>query len=315
MIRILTLVAGLAGAAGLSQFPAFSQQYLQRLAGAVDELTRVVADFDASAAGVGMSRDQALAALSEGDFQQARQADMRRTIGRAERLSADLDALREASMVARALQPQRFTDAEIAAAAWRDFEPAMPVTATGAGFAGMGVVLGAGLFGGLLRLLRLPFRRRDTRKSVQIRQNRAVSSAGRSDSRPRIEPVLAGGGAVSPRPALPVGWLARTNAQPRKMVQTGHAVQVAVLAVPASGDLEGRGGDAFDLILVCLEGQGEAHFGSECREIAAGEMVSLPPGTAYRLVNLGDGPLRLFTVEPRTGAAVSEDTPARLENT
>lgn len=36
--RVLALAGGLSGAVGLSQFPEFSQQYLQRLAGQVDAL-------------------------------------------------------------------------------------------------------------------------------------------------------------------------------------------------------------------------------------------------------------------------------------
>ena len=42
-MRAIAVAGGLAGAAGLSQFPEFSQQYVQRLGGAVDELTAVVA--------------------------------------------------------------------------------------------------------------------------------------------------------------------------------------------------------------------------------------------------------------------------------
>ena len=53
--RVLTLAGGLSGAAGLSQFPEFSQQYAQRLGGAVEELQLFVEEFDADAAGVGMA--------------------------------------------------------------------------------------------------------------------------------------------------------------------------------------------------------------------------------------------------------------------
>ncbi|MEC7965452.1 MAG: DUF2937 family protein, partial [Pseudomonadota bacterium] len=54
IVRTLTLIAGLSGAAVTAQFPEFSQQYAQRLGGAVDELTAVVADFDASAQASGL---------------------------------------------------------------------------------------------------------------------------------------------------------------------------------------------------------------------------------------------------------------------
>ena len=49
MLKFLAIAGGLAGAAGLSQYPEFSQQYTQRLGGQVDALSEVVADFEASA--------------------------------------------------------------------------------------------------------------------------------------------------------------------------------------------------------------------------------------------------------------------------
>ena len=42
ILRTMALAAGLTGAATLSQFPEFSQQYTQRLGGAVDELSAIV---------------------------------------------------------------------------------------------------------------------------------------------------------------------------------------------------------------------------------------------------------------------------------
>ena len=60
MIGVLRLAVAVCVAIVLSQFPAFSDQYVQRLGGQVDALTRVAADFDASAEGAGLTRDQAL---------------------------------------------------------------------------------------------------------------------------------------------------------------------------------------------------------------------------------------------------------------
>lgn len=56
----LATAGGLCCALAASQFPEFSQQYKQRLSGAVDELAWVVERFDADAAALGMSRDAAL---------------------------------------------------------------------------------------------------------------------------------------------------------------------------------------------------------------------------------------------------------------
>lgn len=297
MIRILTLIAGLLGGAALSQFPEFSQQYLQRLAGAVDELDRVVEDFDASAAGVGMSRDQALAALSDGEFQKARQTDMIRTIGRAERLGADLAALRDASPVERALQPWRFTDGEIARAAWDDFRPAVPVTPTGAGFAGTGFIGGMAVTGPILWGLAWLLRRRRRRKVS--RPDRAGTLSPRKEP-PPLRPEAEHG----PRPGLPVGWMARTNSTPHKVVQAGASTQIAVLSLEPEAVETGQAGRAFDMVLVCLEGEGEVRIDEELRSLRPGELVTIPAGMEHEIRNTRpDEPLRLFAVEPRSALA------------
>lgn len=58
--RRLALAVGLACGLVGTQAPEFAQQYRQRLAGAVDELTRVVQAFDAEAQGEGLPADAAI---------------------------------------------------------------------------------------------------------------------------------------------------------------------------------------------------------------------------------------------------------------
>lgn len=161
LIKTVTMAGGLAGAIGLSQFPEYSQQYTQRLAGAVDELSRFVAEFDSDAAGLGLSREVALQELSQGgEIGAARAQTMQTTLERHDRLETDLEALRGAGAFTRAFQAGRFTDAEIAQAAWDDFKPAVPFTIEGLVFAGIGFIAGLGVIGGLMWLLRVLFRRR-----------------------------------------------------------------------------------------------------------------------------------------------------------
>ena len=120
--RALTLVGGLAGGLSLSQFPEYSQQYIQRLSGAVDELTLFVAEFDADAASVGMSREAALDELAaSGDLGQARAASVTGTIERYERMSEALDVLRTAGPFTRAYNAFQFNDLDVARAAADDF--------------------------------------------------------------------------------------------------------------------------------------------------------------------------------------------------
>jgi hypothetical protein len=159
-MRLLALAAGLAGAGAMAQFPEASQHYVQRLAGAVDELSVVVADFDRSAQSAGLTRDEALAELSGSTFLAARNADMTRTITRYEALSSDLTLLRAAGPVERALLLPARLDTEIGRRALEDFRPALPLTASGAGFAGVGFLAGYGLLALLLSGLGRLMRRR-----------------------------------------------------------------------------------------------------------------------------------------------------------
>ncbi len=158
ILRSLALAGGLAGAVGTSQFPEFSQQYTQRLGGAVDALEQVVADFDAAAAS-DLTREDALAQMQGTPFLERRSADMTRSIARYERLSANLKALEGQGPFMRAYNAARFTDAEIAQAAWQAYQPAVLVNFAGLVFAFVGFVLGGGAVSVLLGLLRAPFRR------------------------------------------------------------------------------------------------------------------------------------------------------------
>lgn len=155
--RVLTLAGGLSGAAGLSQFPEFSQQYTQRLGGAVDELRLFVEEFDADAAKVGLGREAALSELgSAGALGVARAETMRRTIDRYARLEAALVDLQNAGPFMRAYHVTHFNDRDIAEAALQEFKPAVPLTFEGAVFSGAGLVagfVGVSILLGFLRLL------------------------------------------------------------------------------------------------------------------------------------------------------------------
>lgn len=146
MIRILAVAVGLFSALGLSQFPEYSQQYTQRLSGAVDELTRIVVAFDADAAKLGMSRQEALEDLSaSGRMAEARAESMEIVIARHTRLSADLTSLKASSAAYKALNINKLRDEQIARRALEDFQPAVPATAEGLGFAVVGFGLGYSL--------------------------------------------------------------------------------------------------------------------------------------------------------------------------
>lgn len=154
MIAALRLIAAALCAAALSQFPAFSDQYVQRLGGQVDALTQVAADFDASAERTGLTRAQALQDLSGSAFREAHSQDMQQVFRRLDHARNDLQMLRLAGPLERMLLPHRLRDPQTLTATWGDFRPAIPVTADGLIAAGIGFAfswLGLGFAGRLLR--------------------------------------------------------------------------------------------------------------------------------------------------------------------
>ncbi|KQI72047.1 hypothetical protein AN191_07790 [Loktanella sp. 5RATIMAR09] len=159
MIRALCLIGGLSGAAGLSQYPEFSQQYLQRLAGQVDELTRQVVEFDETALADGMGREEMLQAMAETPLVASQEALWRRTFARHARLSENLMLLREAAPLERLTLPHRMADPATLAAVWDDFTPAVPLSVAGVASAGTGFLGGWAGFAILAGLVSMPFRR------------------------------------------------------------------------------------------------------------------------------------------------------------
>ena len=158
MIRTLTMAGGIAGAVALSQFPEFSQQHMQRMSGAVDELRGVVVAFDLTATANGLTRQEALNRMQGDDFQEGLRDTIETSIRRYERLSTNLTALRSATPLERLGQFYRFSDTDLAQRTWDDFKPAVPVTTDGLIAAGIGFLigwLGLGLlFAGLRRMFR-----------------------------------------------------------------------------------------------------------------------------------------------------------------
>lgn len=154
MTGLLRLILALGFAVALSQFPAFSDQYVQRLGGQADALQKVAAEFDASADRAGLTRQAALEELAGTQFLDSHGQDMGRVFTRLARIESDLGLLRSASALERIALPHRMCDAETLAATWGDFRPALPLTAAGFWATGLGFLLGWMIGGLLARLFR-----------------------------------------------------------------------------------------------------------------------------------------------------------------
>ncbi|MBQ2261120.1 MAG: DUF2937 family protein [Loktanella sp.] len=189
MIRALCLVAGLFGAAGLSQFPEFSQQYLQRLGGYVDALADQLIEFDAVALEAGYGREEMLQQMAQTPPMDGQAAMWRRTILRHAQLSDDLNALSDASPVERLMMPQRVADTDLARAVWADFRPGMPLTGAGAISAGAGFAGGWVLFALVLAMMTAPVRRAPKARKQPVRR---AAPAMKAEAAPtKAEPPIA----------------------------------------------------------------------------------------------------------------------------
>lgn len=173
-----------------SQAPEFTQQYRQRIGGALDELGAIVADFETQAREHGLDRQQALAtyAKSTEGFLQDRGLAMRHTFERFEALSRLQGNLNAASPLAQPVFLIQNTDPVLFANTWHDFVPAVPVSLPGMTWAGVGAGAAAVVAG----FLRLIFRR------------------GRRSSAPVIPHEIADAGA-GPARRPPAGPLDRTG--------------------------------------------------------------------------------------------------------
>jgi hypothetical protein len=166
--RVLCVV----GAVLFSQIPEFLQQYLQRLGGHLDEARRQLGHFQEIASKAGLTLDE-LIAKSQGSpeptvVQLGRL--MHETAARVEALAVAEAGIRNASLFSRPLIFLRHLDLPIARATWTIFKPAVPTTAEGLVYAGIGVLLMLALYhGGVKYPVKRAWRRRGERRAMARR--------------------------------------------------------------------------------------------------------------------------------------------------
>jgi hypothetical protein len=168
IIRIIAFGLGLLGGVTASQGPEFAQQYRQRLGGAIDELKRVIERFDADAQAGGETRESAIARLrgNTDDLASSQGTAMQANVERLERLELHREAMIQAGPFQRLAVMVREGDGDVMEAAYRDFEPAMPVTEEGL----LSTIIGfIAVWGGILLLAGFirSLRRRRPRAAVR----------------------------------------------------------------------------------------------------------------------------------------------------
>lgn len=121
-------VAGTGGGMGLSQAPAFTQAYLQRLGGHIDEARRTAQLVERGLLLPGLDESERASAAAEFG-------------ARATELERVHDLIAGASPAFQPVMMLRHADPEIAQRAWEAFSPALPLDAPALIYTGLGVLI------------------------------------------------------------------------------------------------------------------------------------------------------------------------------
>lgn len=136
----VAFVMGLLVGAVLSQAPEFAQQYRQRLGGAIDELARIVQQFDQDSRRSGYDRTAALRLMASNSEQLIRDqaGRMEESIARHDRLRAQETAFRNGGSFVRISAFILNFDQPLVQGTVVAYEPAVPLTTEGLLLAGGG---------------------------------------------------------------------------------------------------------------------------------------------------------------------------------
>lgn len=161
--RVVRLAAALSGAVLLSQFPAFYDQYVQRLGGRLDQARIEVARIERAALAERMDLDAYIQVFLTSERSPVRRHGqvMRTQIADLRRLEAAYVALRSAPTAMRPVRFSRHAEPELTRAAIDDFAPALPLGTEGLTYALIGWLAGLlGAWGAGRGALALVWRRR-----------------------------------------------------------------------------------------------------------------------------------------------------------
>jgi len=167
--RIADGVFAIAGAAGLSQFPEFFRQYVQRLGGRFDQAAVQEERIVAAAREHGLATQDYVQRLLTNTDAVARSEghNVLAALGDAERLRGAYQALVGANPLERPVVWLRHFDDSVARATLDQFVPALPLSVEAIMYAGIGMVIGLIILSGLERGSRLfRIRRRPRRRPI-----------------------------------------------------------------------------------------------------------------------------------------------------
>ena len=159
--RILNSLIALAGGAGLTQFPTYYQQYLQRLGGRLDQTRADVARMIADAESLGRSLEAYLGELMAYGTPEARQSAQRELerLDSVQHLEKAYEVLSKASPLERPVVFVEHFNPSVAQETLSIFTPAMQMNMEALAYGGAGMLLALVFFAGSLSLMRRGYRR------------------------------------------------------------------------------------------------------------------------------------------------------------
>lgn len=158
---LLDRVLALVGAIGCAQFPQYLAQYIQRLGGHLDEARRTVLQYQNVAASYNLSLQEYINIHIT--------SDNKIFVSTGKLISGFVERLQHLETAFRALEVSapwnrwwvflRVMDPEIAQNTWNNFTPGVPTTIEALFYAGIGLLIGWGIYRGIRALVLLPFRK------------------------------------------------------------------------------------------------------------------------------------------------------------
>jgi len=82
----------------------------------------------------------------------------------------------------------------------------------------------------------------------------------------------------------------------RKVLFTGPKSQLVVMSIPTGGEIGQETHDHVEQTLFILSGSGKTILNGEEKEIVAGDVVVVTPGTQHNFINTGSDPLKIYTI-------------------
>jgi hypothetical protein len=141
------------GAVAFTQLPEFIQQYLQRLGGHLDEARRQVESFTQVAAASKITLAQLIERTRQTPDEAVAQLSrtMSDAVARVDHLAAADAAIRNASPWTKPFVFLTNVDGDIARGTWDIYQPAVPTTAEGVVYAGLGILMVWALYAAAIR--------------------------------------------------------------------------------------------------------------------------------------------------------------------